>query len=98
MNKAQAPLHTNDKGHPIFWRDGSGGLSDWKEKVAVGDLVYAFSDRRDTKIVGMITTLLCGGCPSDDSAVVKWFSHDCRMGSLQYFYNLYPIELRRGQC
>ena len=96
MNKA--PLHTNDKGHPIFWRDGSGGLSDWKQEVVVGDLVYAFSDRRDTKIVGMITTLLCGGCPSDDSAVVKWFSHDNKLGSLQYLYNLYPIELRRGQC
>tara|TARA_R100001015_G_C4608720_1_gene163958 strand:+ start:983 stop:1273 length:291 start_codon:yes stop_codon:yes gene_type:complete len=93
VNKAQAPLYINNTGQPIYWRDGIGGLADWKEKVAVADLVYAFSDRRDTKTVGVITKLKWGGCPSDDSAVVKWFSHDCRMGSLQYLYNLYPIEL-----
>ena len=97
MNKAQAPLYINNTGQPIYWRDGIGGLADWKEKVAVADLVYAFSDRRDTKTVGVITKLKWGGSPSDDSAVVKWFSHDNKLGSLQYLYNLYPIELRRGQ-
>mgnify|MGYP004287040759 FL=1 len=95
MNKD--PLYINNRGQPIYWRDGSGGLSDWKENIAVADLVYAFSDRRDTKTVGVITKLKSGGCPSDDSAVVKWLSNDPPMGKYQYLYNLYPIELGRGQ-
>ena len=70
-------------------------LSDWKENIAVADLVYAFSDRRDTKTVGVITKLKSGGCPSDDSAVVKWLSNDPPMGKYQYLYNLYPIELEK---